>query len=105
MATAARLDPDRAARVFHALSDPVRLRVLLQLRRGECCVCELCDITDVAQSRLSFHLKVLKEAGLLLDRKEGRWNYYAIDEHALDDAREVLELLAPMPGAAARCQC
>jgi len=105
MATAARLDTDRAARVFHALSDPIRLRVLLQLRRGEQCVCDLCDVTEASQSRLSFHLKVLKEAGLLLDRKEGRWNYYAVDEHALEEARAVLDALAPLPGCAADCRC
>lgn len=105
MATAAKLDTGRAAEVFHALSDPTRLRVLLQLRGGEQCVCDLCDVTDAAQSRLSFHLKVLKDAGLLLDRREGRWKYYAVDEHALDEARAVLDTLAPMPGCAAKCDC
>ena len=105
MATTARLDTARAAQVFHALSDPTRLAVLLQLRKGEQCVCDLCNVTDAAQSRLSFHLKVLKDAGLLLDRKEGRWKYYAVDEHALEEARAVLDTLAPMPGCAAQCQC
>ena len=100
-----RLDPDRAASLFHALSDATRVRILLQLRQGERCVCELMDATDAAQSRLSFHLKVLKDAGILDARREGRWSYYAIREDALEQLGAVLETLAPAPGAAARCAC
>ena len=58
---------------FHALSDPTRLALLTRLRNGERCVCDLMDVLDAAQSRLSFHLKVLKEAGLVTDRRDGRW--------------------------------
>jgi ArsR family transcriptional regulator len=66
------------ARLFHALSDETRLAILEMLRAGERCVCDLQDALDAAQSRLSFHLKVLKDAGLVLDRKEGRWSYYTL---------------------------
>jgi ArsR family transcriptional regulator len=72
------LDLPRAARLFHALSDETRLAVLEMLGDGERCVCDLQDALDAAQSRLSFHLKVLKEAGLVTDRKEGRWSYYTL---------------------------
>ena len=76
----ARLDPDavRAVQLFHALSDPTRLSILQRLRFGERCVCDLTDALDAAQSRLSFHLKVLK-AGLVTDRREGRWMYYTLN--------------------------
>jgi ArsR family transcriptional regulator len=84
---------DRVARVFHALSDPTRLRILSLLERGERCVCELTDALDAAQSRLSFHLKMLKEAGLVIDRKEGRWVYYRLDPEALEEYGAVFELL------------
>jgi DNA-binding transcriptional ArsR family regulator len=69
----AALSPDlsRAARLFHALSDETRLGILEMLRGGERCVCDLQADLDAAQSRLSFHLKVLREAGLVTDRKEG----------------------------------
>ena len=67
-------DLNRAAVLFHALSDPTRLALLDMLKDGERCVCELQDELDAAQSRLSFHLKVLREAGLVIDRKEGRWS-------------------------------
>jgi ArsR family transcriptional regulator len=68
---------------FHALSDPTRIEVIELLREGEQCVCELMDELDTAQSRLSFHLKVLREAGLVTDRRDGRWVYYTLDTHAL----------------------
>src|SRR3989449_1331186 len=64
----------RAARLFHALSDETRLEIVRLLSHGERCVCELQDVLDAAQSRLSFHLKTLKDAGLVTDRKSTRLN-------------------------------
>ncbi|MBW4575949.1 MAG: metalloregulator ArsR/SmtB family transcription factor [Aphanothece sp. CMT-3BRIN-NPC111] len=64
---------------FHALSDPIRMRVLELLRERELCVCELCDALGVTQSKLSFHLKTLKEAALVRTRQEGRWIYYSLN--------------------------
>lgn len=64
---------------FHALSDPLRLQVIELLRDHELCVCELCDRLTVPQSKLSFHLKTLKEAGLVRTRQEGRWIYYSLN--------------------------
>ena len=86
---------ERAAQLFHALSDETRLSALEMLRGGERCVCELQDELDAAQSRLSFHLKVLKDAGLVSDRKEGRWSYYAIIPHALDEAHDLVLAFLP----------
>ena len=62
------LDTAQAARWFHALSDETRLGIVSRLVRGECCVCDLQGELEAAQSRLSFHLKVLKEAGLVIAR-------------------------------------
>lgn len=88
-------DLTRAARLFHALSDETRLAVLDMLRSGEQCVCDLQGALDAAQSRLSFHLKVLKDAGLVRDRKEGRWSYYAIDPDAVAELETLVESLRP----------
>jgi len=49
------------------------------LQKEELCVCNLCESLGVAQSKLSFHLKILKEAGLIRARQEGRWIYYRLD--------------------------
>lgn len=83
------LDLDRAVTLFHALSDPTRLSVLERLRGGELCVCELQDELAAAQSRLSFHLRVLREAGLVTDRREGRWSYYSIVPEALGEVHDL----------------
>ncbi len=74
----------RAARWFHAMSDETRLEIVRLLSHGERCVCELQNVLGAAQSRLSFHLRALKEAGLVTDRREGRWVYYAVNRDALD---------------------
>ena len=66
------------AGLFHALSDETRLAIVLKLLAGERCVCDLTDALDAAQPRLSFHLKVLKEAGLVSQRREGRFFHYAL---------------------------
>ena len=90
----------RATQVFHALAEPTRLAILDRLRGGEHCVCNLQDLLDAGQSRLSFHLKVLREAGLVTDRREGRWVYYTLDAELLEESRDLLsELLAPVEDA------
>jgi ArsR family transcriptional regulator len=94
MATPVALDTGRAARLFHALSDQTRLSILERLRRRERCVCELTDALDAAQSRLSFHLRVLKEAGLVTDRREGRWMYYTLNAERLAEVAELAQTLA-----------
>src|SRR5437773_2643167 len=68
-------DTSRAARLFHALSDETRLEIMRLVSHGERCVCELQNVLDAAQSRLSFHLKTLKAAGLVSDRRDGGGPY------------------------------
>lgn len=101
-------DLARAARLFHALSDETRLRILDELQAGEQCVCDLVDRLQTAQSRLSFHLKTLKDAGLVTDRPEGRWVYYALDESVLADLDELVhglkERRTSRKAASARCE-
>jgi ArsR family transcriptional regulator len=80
-------------RVFHALSDDKRLRILEILRSGECCVCDLASSLGIRQSLLSFHLRTLRDAGLVSDRKEGRWVHYALNEEALTEARDYVTVL------------
>ena len=64
---------------FRALSDPLRVQIIELLRSQELCVCELCEKLDVSQSKLSFHLKNLKEASLIRSRQQGRWMYYSLN--------------------------
>ena len=82
--------PATAPDVFRALSDATRLRVLDLLRDGERCVCELEAALDTGQSLLSFHLKTLREAGLVTYRKEGRWAHYRLSDAGLRQAHDVV---------------
>jgi DNA-binding transcriptional ArsR family regulator len=69
-------------RIFKSLADPTRLRIVLLLRRRELCVCELMFILGMEQSRVSHHMRVLREAGIAEDVREGRWIIYRIPEEA-----------------------
>ncbi|MDG2990955.1 metalloregulator ArsR/SmtB family transcription factor [Candidatus Synechococcus calcipolaris G9] len=64
---------------FHALSEPIRLQVLEHLKIQELCVCDLCDRLELSPSKLSFHLKTLRQAGLVQSRQQGRWVYYSLN--------------------------
>ena len=89
-------DLDRSVALFHALSDSTRLSIIEMLREGERCVCELQDELDAAQSRLSFHLRVLKDAGLITDRRDGRWSYYAIAPGVLSEVHDLVVGMHPV---------
>jgi ArsR family transcriptional regulator, arsenate/arsenite/antimonite-responsive transcriptional repressor len=65
-----------------AFADPTRVRILAALRRGELCVCELSDALGVTQSTLSTHLQVIRDAGLVQTRRDGKWIYYAVRAEA-----------------------
>ena len=93
MPATAAVDLDRLTSRFQALSDPLRLHILDRLRGGERCVCELTEALDAGQSLLSFHLKVLKDAGLVTDRRDGRWMHYAVDARALAEIEDFLAAL------------
>ena len=93
MAPAVALNITETARWFHALSDETRLEIIDRLLGGERCVCELTDALDAAQSRLSFHLKVLKDADLVTDRRDGRWIYYTLNRDTIESIESVLGTL------------
>lgn len=86
---------ERAVELFHALSDETRLQIIELLSKGERCVCELTDSLDAAQSRLSFHLRVLRDAGIVRDRKEGRWVHYELNRDAFEEAEALVDDLKP----------
>lgn len=93
MAHDSTVDLKRAARWFHALAEETRLRIIEKLRAGEECVCNLTDTLETGQSRLSFHLKTLKDAGLVKDRRQGRWIYYSLNPAAIQDLERFVQRL------------
>jgi ArsR family transcriptional regulator, arsenate/arsenite/antimonite-responsive transcriptional repressor len=93
-------DSTQVSTYFRALADPLRIQVIELLRSQELCVCELCDRLNVNQSKLSFHLKNLKDSNLIRSRQEGRWIYYSLNlaqfailEHYLAEYRHFSDIL------------
>ena|ERR1041384_1244628 len=86
---------DHITTLFHALSDETRVEIMRMLSHRERCVCELQEALSAAQSRLSFHLKVLKDSGLVTDRRDGRWVYYRASRDALDQIAEFARAVKP----------
>ena len=80
---------------FQAVAEETRFRLVRLLSRGERCVCELQVELGAAQSLLSFHLKKLREAGVIAGRRDGRWIYYSLVPEALDEMRTFLGELTP----------
>lgn len=77
-------------RRFKALGHPARLRLALMLADGELCVCQMTAVLGLAPSTVSAHLAELKRAGLVQERKAGRWVFYRLDEEGrrlMDDVR------------------
>ena len=93
--TARTLDVARIAQLCNALADEARVEIVSRLLDGEKCVCDLTDALATGQSRLSYHLKVLKDAGLVTDRREGRWAYYALARDAFVETESLLSSLRP----------
>ncbi|HSM04308.1 MAG TPA: metalloregulator ArsR/SmtB family transcription factor [Longimicrobiales bacterium] len=82
---------------FQAVAEETRFEIVRRLAAGERCVCELQADMDAAQSRLSFHLKRLKDAGVVSDRRDGRWVYYSLVPEALEEMRAFLGEVKPDP--------
>ena len=104
--------------IFKALSDETRLRILKLLEHGELCVCDIVAALGMIQPKVSFHLAVMKDAGLIKDRKQGRWMYYSLnvsdvfvrflllgvferidDKSVEEDKRRLMSLLSTEEGA------
>jgi ArsR family transcriptional regulator len=95
------LTAEQARALLRALAEPIRLQVIEALGAGERCVCDLTAELGLAQSKLSFHLRVLKEAGLLADRQSGRWVYYRLRSEAIERLQAWLGDLAAHCGTPA----
>jgi ArsR family transcriptional regulator, arsenate/arsenite/antimonite-responsive transcriptional repressor len=79
--------------VFKSLCDETRLRILNLLTLQEICVCEIMEVLDLTQPNASKHLNKLKKAGIICGRKEGKWNYYSLNEKFSDQNRILYEYL------------
>jgi ArsR family transcriptional regulator, arsenate/arsenite/antimonite-responsive transcriptional repressor len=90
------LPVDEVVHGFHALSDPIRIQIVELLQQQERCVAGLCEDLHSTQSKLSFHLKVLKDAELVHTRHEGRWIYYSLNLHKFSQLKQYLAVFRPL---------
>jgi DNA-binding transcriptional ArsR family regulator len=86
-------DIEVQAEIFKAMSDPCRMKILLLLREGELCVCEIMIGLDRPQSTTSHHLSILKDSGLIKERKDGRWSRYRLSEGAVIEMLNLVKLI------------
>ena len=78
-------------RIFKALSDGTRLRMLKLLQRRELCVCEIMQAMQISQTRASRNLGVLEDAGLITDKREGLWVHYSINRNEVNEYHQTIE--------------
>lgn len=83
----------KTAKIFKALCDPKRISIIQQLQNGEKCACDLTDSLDIAQSALSYHMKILCESGIIECWYVGKWTHYKISEVGSEEAINVLKNL------------
>lgn len=82
-------------RYFKALADETRLSIVRYLLEQELCVCEIMDLLKMSQPAVSHHLRILKQAGVVKDRRDGKWIYYAIDNDNMQEYNlSYIDLLA-----------
>ena len=103
--TTTTLDVPRIAQLCNALADEARVEIIARLLDGEQCVCDLTDALGTGQSRLSYHLKVLKDAGLVTDRRDGRWSYYTLARDAFLETEGLLSTLRPRASRSLKVNC
>jgi ArsR family transcriptional regulator len=78
------------AKVFKALCDENRLRILELLKEGERCACVILEKMEISQSTLSHHLKILCESGIVAGREDGKWTHYSLSPAGCDRAKTIL---------------
>lgn len=94
---------EERARVFKALCDERRQRILELLHGGEKCACVLIDEMGMPQSSLSYHMKILCESGIVTGREDGKWTYYRISSSGSEKAVELLKAITAVTDTASGC--
>ena len=96
---------EQRAKVFKAFCDERRQKILELLQNGEQCACKLIEGTGMAQSTLSYHMKILCESGIVKGREVGKWTHYRIDEASCQIAMDLLRQITTVKADAVPCIC
>lgn len=95
---------DDLSKVLKVLADPTRLTMLKQMQGGEQCACSFVDCFDISQPAISRHLKMMRQAGLLLERRDKQWIHYRLNETS-PFYKIVVDLLGNIETVDASCDC
>jgi ArsR family transcriptional regulator len=90
-------DIKELAELMKALADESRLTILIMLQAGEMCVCEILEALNFSQPAVSHHLKILKQAGMITDHREGKWVYYSLNTRVIKDMSRHLQRMLITP--------
>lgn len=88
-----------------AVADANRLKLLACLKKGEVCVCDFVDVLDISQPAVSQHLRKLKEAGIIAERKVGTWKHYRIAENQTPLMKDILSKIEPLQSCECKSDC
>lgn len=105
--TKMQIDYEKYARIFKAMSDPKRLKIIDMLSEGELCACKILEEFQITQPTLSHDMKLLCDLGIVKARKEGKWMQYSLDMEVLNDVYKTVGRLM-IPGDYAgllNCNC
>jgi ArsR family transcriptional regulator, arsenate/arsenite/antimonite-responsive transcriptional repressor len=85
---------------FKAMGEETRVKIITMLLQEEMCICELIDELGLSQSAVSHHMKILKQAGLVNDRRDGKWTFYSINKKGFEEHFEGMEenFIIPISG-------
>lgn len=95
---------EERAKVFKALCDERRQRILELLHTGEKCACVLIDEMGMPQSSLSYHMKILCDSGIVKSREEGKWTHYQISKEGSEKAIELLRKITAVSESSTECK-
>ena len=99
-----KIDSDQFIGIMESLSDPIRINILELMMGGEICVCDIVKVTGLSQSKISYHIKILNDSGLISDRQEGRWGYYKLDLEVLSDIKNWMGNLIQSSSSKRSCE-
>jgi len=97
-------DSDQFIGIMESRSDPIRINIRELMMGGEICVCDIVKVTGLSQSKISYHIKILKDSGLISDRQEGRWVYYKLDLEVLSDIKNWMGNLIQSSSSKRSCE-
>ena len=99
------MQDQEVVKIFKALCDVRRVKIIRLLREGELCACNLLEKLDMVQSNLSYHMKILVDSNLVNCRVDGKWSHYSLSTEARDVAKNVLDSLIVESSVQNSCSC